>query len=264
MSTTKKKTVAKPATKKAAPAKTKPAKSAAGKPGKVAKSAVSAAGIVCPHCGKPLGDVRPVTAFCRQDKAIVSELFKGAEGTFNQFACAACGKNVRLDLALVYRDEDNSRLIYYLPPAERTTIAAAEEAIGKMITQLFGADAKPEDVPDCRLTLSLQEFIEKIALLEDGLDDRVVEFIKYHIYLRNEHDIDPHKVTLLYNFTASDPELLEFVIFGRKSGKAENATNVPMTLYHEVKDALAGDKELHEEICNLFRGRYHVNATALF
>ena len=229
-----------------------------------AKSAGSAALISCPHCGAAMTGVRPVTAFCRSDKAVVSELFKGNEGTFNVFACAACGKDVRLDLALVYRDQENSRLIYYLPPRDHTTVAAAEKAIGKMVAQLFGEDAPAAEVPDCRLTLTIQEFIEKIALLEDGLDDRVVEFIKYHIFLRNEHDIDPHKVTLLYNFTGADPDLLELVIFNRKTGRPENATNVPMTLYHEVKDSLAGDKELHEEVCRLFRGRYYVNAAALF
>ncbi len=243
-------------------------KKAAAKPARTSKAPAAAvkkpAGIACPHCGKALDGIRPVTAFCRQDKTVVAELFKGHEGKFNVFECAGCGKDVRLDLALVYRDEEHASLIYYLPPADRTTIAAAEAAIGRIVEQLFGVDAKSEDVPDCRLTLSLQEFIEKIALLEDGLDDRVVEFIKYHIFLRNEHDIDPQKVTLLYNFTSSDEEALEFVIFNRKTGKAENATSVPMTLYHEVKDALLTDKELHEEVCTLFRGRYYVNAAALF
>lgn len=263
MATSKSKTAAKPAVKKAAPAKKAVAKSAVKKSVKPAKGA-GAAGICCPHCGAELKDVRPVTAFCREDKTVVAELFKGVNGKFNVFPCAACGKDVRLDLALVYRDEENSRLIYYLPPADHTTIAAAEKAINQIVTQLFGEGAPPSEVPDCRLTLSIQEFIEKIALLEDGLDDRVVEFIKYHIYLRNEYDINPQKVTLLYNFTSPDPELLEFVIFNRTTGKPDNATNVPMTLYHEVKDALMTNKELHEEVCRLFRGRYYVNATALF
>ncbi len=260
MATAKKKTAAKPAKTGAKSAKTaKPAKGA-----NPARAASAAKGIACPHCGAALADVRPVTAFCRKDKALVAELFKGHEGKFNVFPCGACGRDVRLDLALVYRDEDHASLIYYLPPADRTTVAEAEKAIDVIVEKLFGADAAPADVPDCRLTLSLQEFIEKIALLEDGLDDRVVEFIKYHIYLNNEHDINPHKVTLLYNFTNPDQEVLEFVIFNRTSGKAENATNVPMTLYHEVKDSLTGDKELHEEVCQLFRGRHHVSAASLF
>lgn len=245
-------------------ASSKSATAPGGKKKSVAAASAKTALITCPHCGAAMSGVRPVTAFCRADKAVVAELFKGHEGKFNVFTCADCGKDVRLDLALVYRDQENSRLIYYLPPQDHTTVAAAEKAISRIVAQLFGADAPPSEVPDCRLTLSIQEFIEKIALLEDGLDDRVVEFIKYHIFLRNEHDIDPHKVSLLYNFTGADPDLLEFVIFNRKTGTPDNATNVPLTLYHEVKDSLTGDKELHEEVCRLFRGRYYVNASVLF
>jgi hypothetical protein len=114
-----------------------------------------------------------------------------------------------------------------------------------------------------RLVRVRAELVEKIAILRAGLDDRLVEFVKYQFFLRREQALDPQRKELYYDFSATGKEKLAFVVFDRMSGKAESAAHLPMDVYRELAAAFLTSDDLQEELQKLFPG-YVVNAASLF
>lgn len=213
--------------------------------------------VKCPKCGAAQTAV-PVTVLRPEDGAL-GLLF---QGTLNTFSCVSCGVRFKLDVALLYRDDDRRRVVYYLPAEDKLSPDAAEEQVQSILAACFGTDAAGE-APLCRLVATRQEFIEKIAILRAGLDDRLVEFIKYQLYLKYMAQMNPASKRLLYDFTNGDAERLVFIIFDRTAGRALSATEVPMDAYRELAAAAEHEKDMREEIAKLFPGM-HVNAAACF
>ncbi|MFA4944113.1 MAG: CpXC domain-containing protein [Lentisphaeria bacterium] len=212
--------------------------------------------VKCPKCGAPQA-AAPVTVL-RPDDGALGLLF---QGTLNLFTCAACGVRFKLEVALLYRDDARRRIVYYVPPEDAPTPAAAEAQVAAILQGCFGGGGAEK--PECRLALSRQEFIEKIALLRAGLDDRLVEFIKYQLYLRHEAAMDPRQRQLFYDFSLAGRDDLGFILFDRATGKAQAGAHVPMAAYRELEDAWRSSAELKEEIGRLFPG-FHVSAATGF
>ena len=72
----------------------------------------------------------------------------------------------------------------------------------------------PPDItaPSVRLVLTRVELVELIFIIEAGLNQRVVEYVKYSIHTRNMEKIDPEKFRLLLNVQDSTEDELCFVI----------------------------------------------------
>ena len=202
----------------------------------------------CPHCGSRR-DVHPVTVL-EPNSPELEALF---DGTLNQETCDACGVSFVLQVPIVYRDDEAHVLIYYLPLEDREQEAEAEEKMEGVTEQIFGREDTPEP-PDCRLVLNRRRFVEKIALHEDGLDDRLVEYIKYQLHNRPDNKIDPVRSELFYDFTNADEQTLPFILFDRETGEPRAGTHVPMDLYHELKRTFLTDDDMARELEQLFPG----------
>ncbi len=214
--------------------------------------------VTCPQCGR-VHSVSVVAVLRPGDEA-VTRLFKG---DLNVIHCPDCGRRFTLEHPLLYRDDERKCLIYYLPIRERNRWKDAEDSMRELTETIFrGADSPV--VPRLRLTLSRREFIEKIALEMQGLDDRIIEYLKYQLYNRKqENPPDPARDEILFDFSQEDPEKLAFLIFPRSGPQARAAAHYPMDLYRELDRMVEENEAFRKELERLFPS-YFVSVDRLF
>ncbi len=143
------------------------------------------------------------------------------EGIFNRdifrFACRECGEEILVAYDCTYTDEDN-RYIVALISNEREENGSAVKISGYTL----------------RIVRSINEFVEKIALHEDGIDDKVTELYKIMLEDQFEDERPGSKILGIYyggrNF--EDNSLLFFII-------TENAENCRASLSMDTYTAIA-------------------------
>jgi len=80
-----------------------------------------------------------------------------------KFKCTNCGENILVAYNCLYLDEENKKMIYLL-----TDDSLNDDNINSFKLDGFSL----------RIVRTINGFIEKIAMLEDGIDDRVIELYK--------------------------------------------------------------------------------------
>ena len=204
----------------------------------------------CPACGEPQ-DVTPVTVLQPGDPQL-EELFRGK---LNVVECQACGQTFALQIPVVFRDDDSRTIIYYLPLDDQSQVGEAEDQMVSLADRLFvGGDIEEE--PICRLTTTTRAFIEKIALSVHGLDDRVIEYIKYQLFTQLGSKIDPVRTELLYDFSTPLDDQLTLAMLDRETGAAQAGMQVPVAYYEELCATFASGPAMEAEIEDLFGSVY--------
>lgn len=221
-----------------------------------AKTARKTREVTCPRCEKPLKTV--AATVITPDSAELAALLKG---TLNSVVCDECGCRILLDTVMMYRDDARRLVIWCIPVDDALGWNEAEQAMREMAAKIF-AELPGELLPECRLTISRRTFIEKIMLFENGLDDRLVEFIKYQLYQHPKHPIDANKLELLYDFSATDADRLMFVAIERATGRATANTHLEMAAYQEMAEIYAKTETGREEMRKIFP-EYFVSADRL-
>ena len=216
--------------------------------------------IECPKCQAPQ-EVLPVTVL-RPHTSAVRELFRGH---LNRVTCSACGTPFVLDVPVLYRDDAARFMVYFLPNVDSAQWADGERQMQEVTAKVF-SQATGLEPPTCRLVFDRSSLIEKIALQQRGLDDRIVEYVKYQLLrdAEREQRLDPVRHRLLYDFSA-DPggENLAFIVYERESGRAAAGAHLPMDVYREVVETFTTSLKLREELAALFPG-YYVSVERLF
>lgn len=152
--------------------------------------------IQCPSCGVQqdveLHEVLNVSTDLELKKSLM-------ENRLNRVECIDCDASFRIDTPLLYSDPKNNILIHWIPETAELTkeqiISDFDQSLEELNTML------PPDVaaPSLRLVLTRVELVELIFMIEAGLNQRVIEYVKYSIYTRNMEKVDPHKFRLLLN-----------------------------------------------------------------
>ncbi|MCM8529452.1 MAG: CpXC domain-containing protein [Lentisphaeraceae bacterium] len=204
--------------------------------------------VECPNCGFDIE--AEITTTIRPDDQSLNELFNGE---LNNLICHQCAQEFLFDSPLVFKNEDDSFIIYYNPEIPAEEWKAAEEQMQKALS-LTLETLDPEDRPECRLTLTRNEFVEKIALSLADLDDKLIEYLKFHIY-KQDATIDQQLHTLLYDFSRSDKDILEFSIMDNAKGKVLQNTQTPASALDQMRMQLEAD-DCPIDIDELFDGLY--------
>ena len=132
--------------------------------------------VECPSCKQP----GFIEAWPRINSARDVEAKKLLmDGRLFKYTCPVCGTTVSMTYDCLYHDVEHKALLYY------STGALSEDECIKQLDHL--ADQAEWD--DCiapgsyqrRLVLTTFEFCEKVRILEDGYDDRVIELMKVAI-----------------------------------------------------------------------------------
>ena len=161
---------------------------------------------------------------------------------------------------MVCVNDGKHTLIYYLPPALCEDEIQATQAVDTLREELQD-ELADKVLPTCRLVMLYPQFIEKIALLEAGLDDRIVEYAKY-ILLQNSHDISHDDYELLYDFSGENPDALTFIAYDRESHKAEYGLEFEKDDFDELVHFFAEAREAEGKLEELFPD-YTVNVGLL-
>ena len=214
--------------------------------------------IRCPQC-----DHRWTADLCdafdaAKEPSLREALFRNQ---LNAVACPGCGFAFRVDKPLLYRDSARRLLIFWQPAPAGASTAAHEEQFTAWLREAGGL--LPEDVnaPSVHLVFSRVELVERIFLCEAGLDERLVEYVKYLIYRRNGARVDPAAKLLLFNAQDSTEEQLLFVVQDEATRRFEATLQFSREAYRGLQEAF-GEGEKAADLLELFPGPY-ISARAL-
>ena len=208
----------------------------------------AAAQALCPNC-RTAQTVDPVTVL-HPDDDDVEGLFRG---TLNTVTCDGCQSTFLLNVPLLFRDDERRCLIYYLPLDDPARLAELQEKMQGLTERAF-AELPDGDVPTCRLTVNRKDFIEKIALHMQHLDDRLVEYVKYQLYNGPSNKVDGVRSELRYDFSSPDGDRMAFLIIERETGNATGGIHIPQEVYDDLADLFLTDEGLRDELAQLFPG----------
>lgn len=187
----------------------------------------------CPSCGE-------VSSFERYDRIDVSKApqFRTAliDWELFKFTCNHCGHQLIIDYPTLYVDEENKAIIQYLPSnsSDLGSVPSIKELAAEFDTSKY----------KCRVVTNLEDFVEKVQIFSEGMDDKAIEFMKY-LKSPNEEDIMfsyEHMV-----FTKVGPVAYQFMFINQKEAVA--SLNFSSELY---LDALA-------EVAEAGKGEYVIN-----
>lgn len=205
--------------------------------------------IACPKCGHEQSVELYESVNVKTDPALKDQLLRNE---LNSVSCGECKFSFRVDKQLVYSDPDR-RILVFLYPADEAAYDRDEEKFLTAVAEI--TRALPEDVqaPSVHLVFSRTEMIERIFLKEAGLDERIIEYIKYTMYVRNAKRLDPAAKALLFNAHDSTDSTLCFVVQDVKTKKFEAVLNYERAGYTALESAFA-DEEKAFDLLELFPG----------
>lgn len=178
----------------------------------------------------------------------------------NLVVCGQCGLSFRVDKALLYHDPARRVMIYLIPLGE-AVFEAGEQEFADLLRRLNGVLPEGLQAPEVCLVFSRVELIERIFLFDAGLNERVIEYIKYMIYTRNLAKVTPAEKALLFDAQDSTPENLRFVVQDVKTRKLEAVLDYERKAYTALCEMFDRDSQT-PTLLELFPGP-HVSARAL-
>lgn len=211
--------------------------------------------INCPNCQASIR-FQPVTALRPEDAAVDSLI----AGELNRLECAECHTEFFYDIPILYRDDDEKRIIYFLP---ESLCPKLDDALGQLDTlfhEIF-ADFSESDRPTCRLVTRRAHFIEKISLLQNGYDDRLIEYVKYMLF-QHSPGLEPERFELLYDFSDREDGDLKFLAFDRDNGQATYSLEFDTDDYRALEEYFLGTPEAQQQLDELYRN-YYVQVSTL-
>lgn len=138
--------------------------------------------ITCPGCGGQ-GTREISKRVCISKHPELKEEI--TSGSYFEWKCPKCEKRFFIDDVFLYNDDEHKFMVYYVPGYDRDVLE---------IPTVIKTDADYDALHSIlRVASGFVDFVEKIRILEEGLDDRAIEAIKavYSAAYReaNEQDV---------------------------------------------------------------------------
>ena len=174
------------------------------------------------------------------------------ENRLNRVQCEDCDAEFRIDKPLLYHDADRDILIHWMPD----TTCSRDEVLDEFDKSMEELRASlPEDVepPRVRLVFDRVELVELVFIAEAGMEERVVEYIKYTVHSQNLNRLPPAEKQLLLNVQDSTADELLFAIRNVKTSDLENVLRYPRESYRGVQKMY---RDNPDEFIELFPGPY--------
>ncbi len=143
------------------------------------------------------------------------------DGNFLSVVCPKCGKLLKPEFPVRIIDSAKAIELFLVPELERGPF-------------LFGRSRyELRDPQRGRIVIGYPELVEKLTVLDAGLDDRVIEIIKYYLSEKVEGDAG-----LEIYFKGREGEKLIFHLLGLRADEV-GVSRIPFTLYETVQRELA-------------------------
>jgi hypothetical protein len=121
----------------------------------------------CPGCGQP-GTRELKKKVCISKRPELKEDI--LSGSFFEWECPECGKRFFIDDVFLYNEDELMFMVYYVPGFDKDVL--------KVPTVIKTDTNYDTEHSVLRVASSFIDFVEKIRILEEGLDDRAIEAIK--------------------------------------------------------------------------------------
>ncbi|MBS6120656.1 MULTISPECIES: CpXC domain-containing protein [Streptococcus] len=184
----------------------------------------------CLSCGE-------ASSFERYDRIDVSKTpqFRTAliDWELFKFTCNHCGHQVIIDYPTIYVDEENKVIIQYLP--SNCSDLGSVSSIKELAAELDISKYKR------RIVTNLEDFVEKVQIFSEGMDDKAIEFMKYLKSPNEDEDIMfsyEHMV-----FTKVGPVAYQFMFINQKEAVASLNFSSELYLDALVEVAEVGESE---------------------
>lgn len=204
--------------------------------------------ITCPLCGTHQ-EIRLVEVLNAQsDPSLKEDLMRNK---LNRVTCTDCSNNFRVDLPLLYTDSKLDIMIHWVPENDSTSREQILEEFDEVIEHINSDSSLKGSTPNVRLVTTRVELVELIYLIEAGMNQRIVEYIKYNIFTRNQEKIDPKIHRLLLNVEDSTVDELFFVTQNVEDQKLGQVLRYGRSAYDSLVDLFSEDSE---EFMDMFPG----------
>ena len=204
--------------------------------------------ITCPLCGTHQ-EIRLVEVLNAQsDPSLKEDLMRNK---LNRVTCTDCGNNFRVDLPLLYTDSKLDIMIHWVPENDSASREQILEEFDEVIEHINSDSSLKGSTPNVRLVTTRVELVELIYLIEAGMNQRIVEYIKYNIFTRNQEKIDPNIHRLLLNVEDSTVDELFFVTQNVEDQKLGQVLRYGRSAYDSLVDLFSEDSE---EFMDMFPG----------
>lgn len=174
------------------------------------------------------------------------------ENRLNRIQCESCEASFRIDKPLLYHDADRNILIHWMPDS----VVSREEILDEFdrsmeeLRSVLPPDIEP---PRVRLVFTRAELVELIFIIEAGMEERVVEYIKYTIHTQNMKRVPPAEKQLLLNVQDSTGDELLFAVQNVATLELEDVLRYPRSGYRSVREMY---QKKPDEFLELFPGPY--------
>ena len=157
-------------------------------------------------------------------------------GGLFQAICPHCGEPILVDFPTIYHNMDKRIMIHYNPAFENEALRnimlkASKDMLDYQYTMRF--------------TTSLDDFVEKVDILESGYDDRLMEFCK--IYVMGEVMASEECEEMNIRFASTEEDGSQFLLFfpDERIGFTEFQPNLYDAFSHLYGSILVNDKETY-------------------
>lgn len=164
--------------------------------------------------------------------------------------CENCHNNVLIKYDAMYLNEDKKYLIYIL--SDINMINSFRHQIRYIVESSLNTDDKYNfDEFTSRLVFNFNELIEKLSIFELGLNDKIIEILKYSLY---KDRIDGSLEFDSVYFDGLNGVTLEFVLLNSKDEEKYQRVGLNIEHYNKFVDKLIKIKFNDEFFTEINRG----------
>lgn len=204
--------------------------------------------ITCPACGTSQDITLVEVLNAQTDPDLKEDLM---HNRLNRVSCSNCDIDFRVDLPLLYTDAEEELMIHWVPENEDANREQILEEFDEVIERMNAETDEQVPVPNVRLVMTRVELIELIYMVEAGMNQRVVEYVKYSIYTRNQEKLNPECHRMLLNVEDSTDDELVFVMQNVEDQQLGQVLRYGRSAYESLLELFADDPE---EFMEMFPG----------
>lgn len=195
--------------------------------------------IECPKCGHPQEVELYDSINVSSDNTLREDLMGNR---LNGVECSSCHFEFRVDKSMLYHDPARNVMIYWIPvgPEDRTR---GQQEFRDTIAQMTSVVPDSMALPEIHLVFTRTELVERIFVCEAGLNARIIEYMKYMLYLKNVEKYPPAQYMFLFNAHDSTTDELCFVVQDAETHQFESVVSYRRDAYEALAQTFDQDDQ---------------------
>lgn len=188
--------------------------------------------VSCPDCGYT-GQYKVYDSINIDDESKINPMFKRKiiDNSLFLYTCDRCLSKYYIEYPFLYNDVKNNFMVWCLP--DNATQAEIDN-IKKVDMRTYKGIL--------RIVIGKFDFIDKLNVFENKLDDIAIESIKTFVFSKVDKDERKEIKSVMFNGINFENKTLEFVFI--KDQEKTKMMSVPFEFYGQIKNMLK-EKEVH-------------------